>query len=269
MTTASSASYGLSQRTFQQAIVHRLETEYKLVGSHRILDMIATDILALMDEYYPHGERATMGTIIWTTSANTGRKPTRDERMGYGPPITVLLPWVTADELAAPPPTDRRSAHERTIARAVRLVKAAQAAGGLLTLSELAVLFNVTTTAVSIWLDEHYQRTGEVVPLKGYVLDLGRQPSHKDIIVHLFEQKIDAVEIARRTGHHQMSVDRYIHDYERVKLLVSKGMSLDEISHTIGKGVSTIRQYWTLVKHYHPELCLTSDSKNASNPAKL
>ena len=41
-------------RTFQQAVVHLLETEYKLVGSHKVIQMIASDIANLHEEYYQH-----------------------------------------------------------------------------------------------------------------------------------------------------------------------------------------------------------------------
>jgi len=268
MSSSGEAYAAIEKRDFHQAIVHLLESEYKIVGSRRVVDMIARDIVALMDEYYPHGERVKAGEIVWTTSADTGRKPGRGQRVEDGPLITVHLPWVTAEDLAAPPPADRRRARQRNIARAVRIVKAAKAAGGVITMGEIGALFNVTPSAVSAWLGEYYQRTGEALPTKGQIMDLGRQPSHKDTIIYLYEQKVDAVEIARRTRHHQASVDRYIADYERVKLLLIKGMSLEEISHATGRALSTIRQYEQLVRHYHPECVRIAVNKTTSNLAK-
>ena len=261
MSSTAEAYASIGKRDFHQAIVHLLETAYKIIGSHRVVDMIATDIVALMEEYYPHGERVKVGEVVWTTSADSGRKPGRGQRIEDSPPITVHLPWVTAEDLAAPPPSDRRSTRQRNVARAVRLVKAANAAGGLLTLGELGALFNLTPQAVGDWLNEHYQRTGEVLPTKGQIMDIGKQPSHKDTVIYLYEQKVDAVDIARRTRHHQASVDRYIADYERVKLLLVKGMSLEEISHAIGRALSTVRQYDQLVRHYHPESATTPLAK--------
>ena len=38
---SSQAYIGLSQRTFQQALIHRLETDYGLLGSRRVLDLLA------------------------------------------------------------------------------------------------------------------------------------------------------------------------------------------------------------------------------------
>ena len=45
-----------TQRTFRQAIIHLLETEYKLVGSHKVIQMIADDISDLHTEYYRNSD---------------------------------------------------------------------------------------------------------------------------------------------------------------------------------------------------------------------
>jgi len=257
----------VAKRDLRQALIHHLETEYKILGSHRVLEMIATDILALVEEYYPRQERVKAGEILWTTTADTGCKPGRGQKVEDYAQVTVRLPWVTAEDLALRPPVGQRNVRQRNIARMVRLVKAAQAAGGLLTLAELGALFNVSPETAGEWLNEHYQRTGEVLPTKGQVMDIGSQPSHKDVVIYLHEQKVDDVEIARRTHHHPSSVERYIRDYERVKLLLAKGMAPEEISHVMGRALSTVRQYCKLVAHYHPELCPTPKGQTVSNLA--
>jgi hypothetical protein len=255
----------MTKRTFRQALIYRLETEYKILGSHRVLEMMATDIQALVDEYYPAAERMHTGDLVWTTTARTETKPGKGKTTEECQHITLALPWVTAEDLYAPSATERHKVRQSNIARAVRLVKAAYEAGGLLTMPELAAMFNVSPVTVGEWLDDHYQRTGEVPPTKAQVLDMGSQPSHKDVIVFLHEQKLDAVEIARRTHHHLASVEVYVQDYDRVKLLLDKEMPPDEIAHAIGRSLNTVRQYCKLVGHYHPEL---QSPENASKSAK-
>ena len=44
--------HAATQRTFRQAITHLLEHEYKLVGSHRVIQMIADAVAELHREYY-------------------------------------------------------------------------------------------------------------------------------------------------------------------------------------------------------------------------
>lgn len=267
MTTPPGPFETIGKRTFRQALIRLFETEYKIMGSHRVLEMMADDILALMDEFHPMGDRLKAGELVWTTTARTQQKPNAGQRAEEYAQITVAVPWVTPDDLLVTE-TDRRRGRDHNIARAVRVVNAVYAAGGLLTLAELAAMFNTVPETVGQWLQVHYQRTGDLLPTKGQVLDMGSQPSHKDIVIHLYEQKIPAVEIARRTYHYQTSVDRYIQDYERVKMLLGKGMSLDEISHATGRGVSTVRQYCKLAWHYHPEMKPTPTDEPTSNPAK-
>ncbi len=44
------------KRTFRSALVEMFEKDYKILGSHRVLEMIADDICQLRDEFYPRQE---------------------------------------------------------------------------------------------------------------------------------------------------------------------------------------------------------------------
>jgi hypothetical protein len=41
----------IPRRNLESAIVHLLETEFKLVGSHRILQLIAEDVVGLVEQF--------------------------------------------------------------------------------------------------------------------------------------------------------------------------------------------------------------------------
>jgi len=69
----------------------------------------------------------------------------------------------------------------------------------------------------------------EILPLKGTILDQGASRAHKEIVIHLYEKKSAPPDIARQTGHSLEAVDRYISDYERVKMLLRKGANVREI----------------------------------------
>ena len=43
-----------TKRTFKQALIFLLEHEYKLLGSHRVLEMIADDVVELHHEFRRH-----------------------------------------------------------------------------------------------------------------------------------------------------------------------------------------------------------------------
>jgi hypothetical protein len=98
------------------------------------------------------------------------------------------------------------------------------------------------------------EETGEALPLKGYVLDMGSSPTHKGIICRKFEEGMSPPDIARATGHSLSSVDSYLGTYDRIKVLLRKGQDAPTICHVTGKAARTIAQYLVVVENFHPEL---------------
>ena len=104
------------------------------------------------------------------------------------------------------------------------------------------------------YIQEHFDQTGELLPIKGYVLDQGSRPTHQGHILRLYEQGMAAPDIARTTNHSLEAVDRYIKDYERVEVLFVKGLTVSEISHAIGRGQRTVTEYRDIVPEFHADL---------------
>jgi len=102
-------------------------------------------------------------------------------------------------------------------------------------------------------ISDHFEQTGELLPTQGYIQDKGSKPTHKGIILRLYEKGNAPPDIARFTHHSLEAVDRYIKDYERVKVLLNKGLELTEISHAIGRGIRTVREYYTIILELFPD----------------
>ena len=128
----------------------------------------------------------------------------------------------------------------------------------LLSLSELSLLFNRSIDTIGSYKKQHFEKSGELIPIKGYIQDRGSRPTHKGQILQLYEQGMAPPDIAKATNHTLKSVDRYIKDYERVKVLLSSGLSVPVISHAIGKGERTVLEYQKIVQKYHPKLAPAS-----------
>ncbi len=253
--------YGsIEKRTFESALQHLLETEYGLLGGRRILHLLVEDVEQLRKEFYPSSEGAASGTLIWTCTADEGKKAEPGKPTEEYKTVTVKLPLVTAADLQdrtagkAPKQKTAQKARERDKKRLARLVKAAAAQGGLLTVAELSVLLNKSYEVVRSYAREWEEQTGELLPLKGYRMDQGSRPTHKREIVRLSEQGLEPPDIARETGHSLKSVERYLQDYERVRMLLKRKMSVEDISSTIGRGVRVAVEYIELARQYHPEL---------------
>jgi hypothetical protein len=251
----------IPKRDFQQAVIRLLEEEYKMMGSHRIIEMLSEDIMQLHQEYYPLKDRAQMGDIIWQTTKDDGQRQSYGKRAESYNVQTVILPLVRKEDI------ERRISHkrgkknenyvletERDLEQMVRLVKAAKSQGGLLSGAELSVLMNRSITTIGRLLKEHFRRTGEILPMKGYVLDQGSNPTHKAVIIGLYEGGLSPSAIARKTDHTQGAVDRYLKTYEQVLQLVKKGHDASSIRQITGRSMQTIVQYLRLVKEFHPKM---------------
>ena len=252
----------MGKRSFKQALIHLLETEYKIIGSHKVIQMIAEDIENLAHEFFPSSSSVSPGILIWATTSASEKKVSYGRKAEDQATRIVNLPFLTVEDIKDKiRPHSREEEIHQEIKRMVRIIKAAFKQGGLLSIAEVATIMNRGLLTVQRKIAQYQREKGDVLPLKGNILDQGSSPTHKGIVVQLYERKIAPPDIARQTGHSLEAVDRYISDYERVKMLLEKGMSPREISHLIGRGLSTVKEYERIAVLYHPELT-TRKSEN-------
>ena len=253
----------VGRRGLASAIEYLLETEFKMLGSHRVIRMIADAVVELQREFYPETRRLEPGTVLWaTTKAGDGAKVSWGKRAeAYGVQM-VQLPLVTQAEIESrmiggpgrDPGDNRRKEFRRDTATLVRLVKSAAEQGGLLSGAELSLLMNRSLMKIHDYIRTYEQETGDALPLKGYVLDMGSSPTHKGIICRKYEEGMSPPDIARTTGHTLGAVDNYLGAYDRIKVLLRKGFDVTTICQVTGKALRTVAQYLVIVEHYHPEL---------------
>jgi len=237
-------------RTFKNAIIHLLESNYKLLGSHKVIDMIACDIEEIHRQFYEG--LIEPGEIKWVTTSAKNKKPTLGQKAAEYKHVTVKLPYLTKEDIRLK--KDGIAQKEHDIKRIERLTRAAKEQNGLLTIAELAAIMNCSTATISTRISEYQKKTGNILPLKGYVYDIGNGTSHKAIIIEHYEKGISPPVIARRTYHSLASVDRYIKDYDKIKFLLRRGLTTNEIITTIGKSAVLIKKYMKMLEKYHPEL---------------
>jgi hypothetical protein len=249
----------IEKRTFQAALIHLLETEYRIVGSHRILRVMAEDIEALVETFYPRTERLSSGQLVWTCTGDEGQKAQPGKPTEAYKTATVILPLIGPPEIQerltrcgkGQGKARLRERHKRQIQR---IVTAAAEQGGLLTLAELSVILGLSYEAVRGCVQEIEVETGKPVLLKGYKMDQGSRPTHKGAIIALSEQGLQPPDIAHESGHNLKSVERYLKDYERVCMLLKQGLKVEAISAIIGLGKHVVQEYVAQAQVYHPEL---------------
>jgi len=88
----------------------------------------------------------------------------------------------------------------------------------------------------------------KMLPLQGVVHDIGRSITHKVKIIKMHVSNYSTKDIARSTSHASSSVDRYIRDFQRIKMLYVKGMALAEIAYITSLSESLVNEYIKIVK---------------------
>jgi hypothetical protein len=250
----------INKRNFRSGIINLLENEYKIMGSRKILQILADDIENLHREYYPKQEQVGFGEIVFTTTKDDGQRQSYGKKTEDYGEVTVVLPLITKEDVERRiyyKKGDRNSNYKhreaRDIETMVRLLKSAKSQGGLLSGAELSVLMNRSLSTIRKYLDAYTEKTKEILPLKGYVLDQGSLPTHKGIIISLYEQGISPADIVLKSGHSQDAVDRYIKHYEQIKKLIKKGIDETAIKEITGRSMKVVREYIKLYKDLNPE----------------
>jgi hypothetical protein len=256
------AFVGTLKRTFREALFNLLRNGYGLLGSHRVLELLADDVQRLVDEFYPPADRLRSGWMVFTgtkangTKAHPGQSASDHELVTLAWP--VLLPEDIHDLTTWPSGKDRAQARRQWFQkRLVRIIEFGwhhEQGPVLLTQADLAAMLGLTTVDVSLLLKEARAMTGKQLITKGYYFDQGMRPTHKADIITLYECGKDESEIARQTNHAPASVGRYIRDYERVKVLLAYGTSVEDTRVILQMQPSVIRAYLSLIDQYHPEL---------------
>lgn len=258
---------GTAQRTFQAAVVRLLETDYGVLGSRRVLDLLAQDLHALATQFYPAPDHIASGWLVFTGTKACGGKAHPGQRAADYELVTLAWPVLLPKDLQqlAILPAGRAGRQARTAWLQQRLVRIVEygwqhAAGPvLLTLADLAAMLSLSPARVSELLTEARRTTGKPLLTKGYYFDQGMHPTHKAEIIALYEAGLDEVAIAQQTAHAQVSVGQYLRDYERVKLLLAHQTPAERIPHLIDMQPHVAQAYVALVYEYHPDLMPKAD----------
>ena len=250
---------GPSQRTFRQAVVHLLETEYGLLGSARVLSLLAQDVQALAEEFYPLPDHLAPGWMVFTGTRASGKKAHPGQSGGDHELVTMAWPVLPPEDLQelARCGDQLRTKKAWWKSRIIRILEHGyqQAEGEvLLTQADLGCMLGLSCEQISRFLQEARQETGKSLLTKGYYFDQGVKPTHKAEIIALYESGMDEAAISVQSGHAQDSVGQYIRDYERVKLAVKHRMPIEQIPAMIAMQPSVTRAYVKLIAQYHPNL---------------
>ena len=235
-----------SRKTLHSALCHLLRTEFPGVFGPAITRLFADKIGEIVDRFQPPRSRLRMGQALWTAVA-VDDPPARGKRIEDTRLVSVVLDLVTPRDIdAAVSAALRVEAGHR---RVVRLFHQAYEQGAVLGLPDVSLLTNLSINALSQIVRAHEERTGEVVPRRGTIHDMGRSVTHKAVICYkrLVEGKPTS-QVAQETFHSPEEVEYYVQCLRRVHLCRDSGMSAEETAQATGHSLSLVQEYLDLIE---------------------
>ena len=161
----------------------------------------------------------------------------------------VILTYLATEDIESF--RNRFTSRQLRINRLIRWCHQAYDQGALLMQLDLAVLLNVCDAVVWDYVNEWQKTTGEILPTRGNIHDLSGAITHKKEIITLYLQEHLISSIAAKTKHSKKAADRYIGDYESVKVVRAATADIDKISQITRLSKRVISQYLDLgPKHY-------------------
>ncbi|MHB0937394.1 MAG: DUF1670 domain-containing protein [Armatimonadota bacterium] len=132
-----------------------------------------------------------------------------------------------------------------------RMMREAYDQGALLSVRDIGLLTWRRDSSISQLKSAWEVRCDAVLPHPGTLQDMGSCLTHKTaIIVKALYERQDPRQVARQTHHTQKAVDRYLKDFQRVRLCYQHQPELDFICQATGLRPFLVKQYITILEKY-------------------
>ncbi len=231
----------LQAKTLRNVLAHRIETEFPRIGGPRIRNLCAEMILEVIGAHVLPKEHIQHGQILWM-AISSADPPSQRRRIEDTDLLPVVLDVSTFEDIEMR--LQKKGRGELLLQKSLRLCRQAYEQGGVLSNSDLSELLAVNASDVSRLLAAYERETGQIVPRRATVHDVGTGLTHKRIICfkHYAEGKA-ANEVARETYHSLEAVDRYLGQYDRVRHCHLQGLTAKETAHALGCSIFLVQEY--------------------------
>jgi hypothetical protein len=235
----------LARRTLPSLLRYKFLHEYGYDKGAVVVAAIVEDICTVVRNHYRRPDDLEPGQLIYLCPAADERQR-KGKTMAQTRLVPVRLTVVAQADIDAM--VAGVGALERRELRVRRLTHEAYDQGGVLSEADLSLVTGYTDGGVSATV-VRLRKRGEILPIRGYVADMGSWPTHKAAIIRLYLEGLTTPEIASRTYHATKSVDRYIEGFERVRLLDAKHPR-EELPLLTGLAPRVVTQYLAILDEH-------------------
>jgi hypothetical protein len=236
----------LKGKTLRQILLQRFLTQYGYDKGPVTAGAIIDDILLLIEQYYRYFDHSFLkqGQMVWH-AVPVDEPCAKHKSMAQTKLQPVVLDIVSDSDIEDwKTPIHHRELRMKKIER---WTHQAYDQGALLSQLDLAVLLCTSEMTAGQYVREYYNLYNRPLPTRGNVQRIGSGQTHKREIITLHLKGYLVPAICKKINHSKESVERYIHDYEAIRLLATKFDDVDLISRIIRLKASVVKQYLDLI----------------------
>ena len=268
----------INDKSLRQLLIHRFLNDYGYDKGEVTATAIVDDILKTVEDYFvitlpleklatgdqlPEERYLRYGQLVWM-AVPIDEYPEKGKSIVKTRMKPIILTYLATEDIESF--RNGFTSRELRIKRLVRWCHQAYDQDALLTHLDLAVLLNVCDAVVSDYVNQWQKTTGEMLPTRGNIHDLSGAITHKKEIITLYLQGYLTPSIAAKTKHSKEAVDRYIRDYEKVKVVRSATADIDTISQITRLSKRVISQYLDLIPEHQLQSIDANLSKQEASP---
>jgi len=233
-------------KSLKKVLIDRFLNHYGYDKGVVTASAIVEDILTTVESYYRYSDNSFLkpGQMVWH-AVPINEMPAKGKSIYQTALKPVVLDIISDSDIE----DMRKPIHHREIRikKVERWTQQAYEQGALLSQLDLAVLFGVNEFTAGNYVREYHSLYGRALPTRGNIQQIGGGQTHKRQIISYYLKGYLVPAICQRTNHSKDAVERYIRDFEAIKLLSSKFDDLNTISLITRLSKGVVSQYIDLL----------------------
>lgn len=222
--------------------IHQYGYDKGIVTATAIVD----DLINIIEHYYRYTDNSFLkpGQIVWH-AVPINELPQKGKSMAQTKLKPVILDVICEQDIEDMKTPLRH--REVRVKKCERWTQQAYDQGALLAQLDLAMLLGVNEATAGEYVREFYSTYGRKLPTRGNIQLIGSGQTHKKEIVSLFLKGYLVPTICIKTNHSQEAVERYLRDFEAIRLLNQKFDDINTISIITRLSKRVVNQYIDLI----------------------
>lgn len=235
--------HSAKERFLEGALNNLFKRELPKLLGPILRSKLIEEVIKLLNDLLPLKEHLKPGQIVWNAVSINTRADWANVR--FVPVTLTMINEQDVEQLASGVPMTEIA--KQGIAR---VTQEAYEQGALLSMRDIGLLTWRWPGAISAYRKQYEKVHNVILPHPGSLQDMGSCVSHKSMIIKKIEvDKKDPLRVAEETNHSLWAVDRYLKDFNRVRLCHQDGKNLDFISLTTGLNKSVVNEYIKIIEH--------------------